>query len=190
MKPTSKKPLTRENKMKHLTKPTRSFIFIIIITLAAAYGALLMARHQRDHIPNYEAQNKAMHASADKDQSEQEILSTKDWKEYSDKAYPLKLKYPPTWKVATDDSMDGYYVVELTPDKNKGVVKVYVSDKDYFAMKGLQTEKYSYNGKTGQVLGDWVYGFKTGDYFYTFDSTEASRPLPELSTIVATAVFK
>ncbi len=176
--------------MKHLTRPTRSFIFLIIIVLVAAYGALILARHQKNNIPDYGTNSKALSASADQEPvSQDEMVSTKGWQSYDDESYPIKFQYPAKWDVDTDTSMENYYAVELTPSGDKGVIKVYISKQDYFALKGLKTEAFSVNGATGRMVDNWIYAVKSGEFYYTFDSTQASKPLPELRTIISTAEF-
>jgi len=159
-----------------------------VIVLVAAYAALILARNQKNNIPNYEAQQRAMSANADQEQTNKDIMSTRGWSEYQDERYPLQFKYPPTWDVSTDNSMPDYYAVELDTGSN-GTVKIYVSKKDYLGMNGLETKTYNFNGVEGQVLGDWVYALKVGQHYYTFDSTETAMPPAELPTIVSTAKF-
>ena len=174
--------------MRHHTTFTRSFVFILVITLIAAYGALLMARHQKNNIPNYQTRNDVMTIKTGQEDNAYTTL-TSGWKEYADKTYPLKFKYPPAWKVETNNSTPGYYTVKLMPGGERAV-NIYISRQDYFGMTGLETEKYDLNGKHGQIIGDWVYGFKEGEYYYTFDSTDTATPPTELSSIVATATLK
>ncbi len=177
--------------MKHLTRFTRSFIYVLILSLGAAYLALMMATSQKFDAPLGDAnlaQNHSGNEIKTDSQEADKLLPTGTWLDYQDAKYSVGFKYPKGWTVSPNADVSGYHTITaISPKKDK--ISIYISEKDFFAMNGLKTKPYSVNGYSGQRWNDSILAIKAGKYFYTFDASQNSKPIPEFLTMMSTLKF-
>lgn len=169
--------------MKHHTKLTRSFVYLLVITLSTAYAAFVLAYHNKHLIPTYGTEFTSRHKVIVAER--ESYMPTEDWIEYTDKRFPITFRHPSNWTVKANTAIPNFYAINLsTPDK--GFISIYISETDYFAFKGFTTKPYSVDGFKGMSWRDAIIAVRAGDYYYTFDASQNSKPIAEFKTLLKT----
>lgn len=168
-------------RLTHHHPSTRSFLIIIIVVLATVYTAFTLI--------NLQQRNSKLGQTKSNPKITQTALNTNDWKNYVDPAYPLNILVPEDWQVQPDESYSGFYTVNFET-KNRGVLKIFISQTEYAGVKGNEGTTYKNNaGIEVTKYDDWLYTAKVGDYYYTFDATLGINLEKELSEIIRLAKF-
>lgn len=177
---------TKRQFMKHLSNYTRSFIFLVIISLGTAYGALVMAR-QKAWMPDppkvYEKKNMPQPKPVT-----ESFMPTTGWTKFENKNFPLTFSYPKTWTVKANKPVNGFDSITITTNK-KAKITVYISDSGYYAFAGLKTRQLSLPNFVGDSWNDTIVATKAGENYYTFDASQNSTTIPEFKTFLSTAQF-
>ncbi len=170
--------------MKHLNHNTRVFLGLLIISLLLTYIAITLSHYNERLAFDYGATNKV--GSHTKPIP---TLDTEDWKEYQDKAYPISFSYPPTWTVQTALTQDFYDIVLNIPNTANDI-HIYVSEDGYYGIDGMDQQTYQRDNVTGTIVNETLVGMKSGEYYYTFDSSFNTNYVNEFQTILKTVTFQ
>ncbi len=114
------------------------------------------------------------------------LLPTEGWVTYTDATYPITFDYPKGWTIKPGQKITNYYTLNLKSPKNN-IITIFISEKDFFAMKDLSTKPYSIGTISGTAWNELIVAVKTGKYYYTFDASQNSSPIiEEFRTILST----
>lgn len=155
-----------------LSKQTYSFIILMLLTVGATYGAIIINRQLSTEINQSQTYQNIKHNYFFKAEqgAEIEAVDTSAWKDYADAKYPVKFKYPSTWEVkSTQDKTLGVYEIMLKPSKNADPISIYVTKDTYFAVDGLPLTQVKINDLPGVNCNDYIIGLNKGSNYYTFD---------------------
>lgn len=170
--------------MKHLTTPTRSFIYLVLFTLCIAYAALSLANSRGPFVSSF-----TPHGNHTTKPMPEPIMSTAGWSTYESKEYPVSFRYPADWKVKTNTTIPDYFTIAVTSPKNE-TITIYVSRQDFFALQGFKTESYNLGPYSGVSWQDTVIAVKAGNNFYTFDGSQNAKSLPEFRALMSTVELR
>ena len=120
-----------------------------------------------------------------------EIADTSTWKDYTDTKYGLSFKYNPEWKIKPwAKNKEGFDVLEIDPGSKFYNIKLYASDKSYYVMDGLPTEKTTIGGLQAVDVSDLLYGVKKGSTYLTFDVGLSLSLKPQFNGLVESIKFQ
>lgn len=177
----------RINNMYHLTKQNSSFVILVFGTLSAILTAIILLSLIKWLAPDITLKPNASQA----DLSIPDTVSTEGWQDYQDPNFPLLIKLPAEWKISTATNLPGYYTIILQPKPTEPNIKIFISDKAYAAISGLESIDFISSTKYQGLTVDYLlYAFKSGDYYYTFDSSLNTKYRNELYTIVNSVKFE
>lgn len=180
-----------------MTKQTRSFTIVVCIAVLAAYAAVLVSRAVKKDIELAVTSDEKIQQSQ-KPQPTQTVKSAQDrsvdtssWITYSAApAYPISFKVPSDWtsKMTTAQN-DTLHIIVLHPPTSSDNIRVYISQKSYFAMDGITTTPKQFNGNAAISRDDILVGMKYAKNYYTFDIGQALELRPEFSALLGTVTF-
>lgn len=174
------------------SKQTRSFIILVLLVAVAVFGAVQMSRSLKTKGPDSTAGLHAKESKATPQTSNQDIplLNTAGWKTYSDKQYPISFKYPLDWDINTYTTNPDFYIITLKPEGKKDNIRIYVSDKEYFALDQIETTPYNVSGAEGVNIDNMVIGAHKANNYYTFDIGTNTALMAEFNTMVQSVTFR
>lgn len=179
-------------KLTHHSTPSRSFVLLTIVVLLTAYAALVLTRINR------------LYTEVTTDQpTEQPIvqpptnqptiadipsLNSDDWVEYSDDKYPFTILVPKGWRIRINDQMADFYLVSITQSKPQSLVSLFVGREQpekiaFLPSKTMKTRQ----GYTVTNYDNKIYQLKVGEFYYSFDGSEAPEAQDVLWEIVNSA---
>ena len=165
--------------MKHISPQSKSFILVLLFVLLSAYGAITLAK-------KYQAEFRPAESPTNEGVSP---VATTDWKTYTDDSYLLSFQYPGDWSVSGSDTVPGFYVIAVR-SRDNSEFRIYINDRNYFAMQGLKTEPITIGGKSGGKFGETIAAVKVAQYYYTFDATFAKQHQEEFKALLESVSFK
>jgi hypothetical protein len=174
------------------TRQTKSFITLCVLAVVLTYAAILVTRH----LPTY-SKGPDVPAAQEPEElmskvAEPEVIDVATWSTYTDPAYPVSFKYPAEWSItaAEPTSTLAWYVITTAPSKSADAIRVYINDKNYFAMEGITTENTTINGLKAISAQGLLVGIKQGKNYYTFDAGTDVTLQPYFTELVKTISIK
>ncbi len=117
------------------------------------------------------------------------LVDTDGWKTYQDQGSPLVFSYPPTWKVLGPNTKDGFTVITIDPGAKYDNIKIYISDKSFFALDGIPYQEDTIAGMPARNIQGMLFGIHANGTYYTFDEGASLSINPEFQTLVRSAKF-
>lgn len=186
---------------KNFAPQTKSFIILLGIAIVGTYLALMLASgfnpDQFNLMNGYKAaynppQNSVVQtAFASQTMPTVKPVDTSAWKTYTDKQYGFSFMYDPAWTVkagATDK--DRFYVLQIDPGAKYYNIKIYVSDKSFYAMDGLPGITETIAGQPAVDVSNLLYGITKGSYYYTFDNGLSVGLIDKFNALVNSVRFE
>lgn len=186
--------------MFNFSKQTKSFLTLILIAfisvMTAYYLSGYASRKNTDplYIEGSSGNYKPNHnnpKNVTDSLDDEKTIDTSTWKTFKDKRFDFTFKYPSDWNIKTlkEDAPDGMYIIQLDTGKDLSAVRIYVSDKHFFAMDGLPTVKTTIAGQKALNVADMLIGIQKNSKYYTFDLGGNTKAQPEFKTLVSQVDF-
>jgi hypothetical protein len=175
------------------SKQTRSFIILLLLVAAASYGAITMSRNLKNKNSDTNSlglQPRQSHSAPQTSNQDIPLLNTDDWDLYEDDTYPLSFKYPTNWTANIYTKNPDFYIITLKPQGRRDNIRIYVSNKKYFALDNIDTTPYTVSGAEGVNVDNMVIGAHFGANYYTFDIGTNTALMTEFNTMVQTVKFR
>lgn len=177
-------------KLTHHSTPSRSFILLTFIVLCTVYAALVLTRINRVYGPQAEVTTTKKLTQPTDAKTITTNVDTTDWANYNDDRFPLIISYPKSLTIDTNTKLEEYYIINLTETTSKASIKIFISDKGFAGTAALAGSDFiTKNGYTATNYDNIIYTIKVGEYFYTFDGTNAPNLQNELAEIVNTVTL-
>ena len=184
--------------MKQKFSPqTKSFVVLFLLAIVGTFVCLwILGRMDigpykefgNYNIIQYNQPQKAYAAPPDNALAMTQDITS--WKTFTSKEYGFSFKYNPNWKISAPSQKGDYTVFSIDPGKKYYNINVYVSAKDYYSMASLPIETEEINGYQAQNVSKLLYGFKNGDYYYTFDIGLSLSLRPDFWAMVHSVQFQ
>jgi hypothetical protein len=172
--------------IKHISRATRIFIGITIITLLLTYVALILSERQEISLLSQQVD---FNPRLQRNDPPRTMLNTTDWKNYDDAAHSISFLYPKDWKIETETNIDDFYTIVITPAKSPTSIYIYVSKTGYLGLDGLNKKPYAIDSAKGIIINETLIGVQAGEYYYTFDGSFTPSMDNEFYTLIHTVKF-
>ena len=177
-------------KLTHHSTPSRSFILLTFIVLCAVYAALVLTRINRVYEPEGDVVSTEQSTESTEIETVITDVDTSDWGDYNDDQFPLIISHPESLTVGTNTELEGYYIVNLSETTPRTSIKIFISDEGFAGTAALAGSDFiTNNGYAATNYDNIIYTIKVGEYFYTFDGTNAPDLQSELAEIVNSATL-
>ncbi|GEM_PF-1436918 len=177
-------------KLTHHSTPSRSFILLTFIVLCAVYAALVLTRINRVYEPEVEVVTTEQPTQSPQTETITTDVDTTDWEVYNDDQFPLIISHPESLTVDVNTELEGYYIVDLSRTTPRTSIKIFISDEGFAGTAALAGSDFiTSNGYTATNYDNIIYTIKVGEYFYTFDGTNAPNLQNELAEIINTVTL-
>ena len=186
------------NKM-NLSPQNKSFLILFIIAVAGTYILVNVAK-DISHGPsgsgytqyNYQNQNNKsdiVASASDRYMPPVQSIDVSNWNTYTNAQYSLTFKYKPGWSVKPAGSQNGFYIVDVKPGSGYYNIRIYISKDGYYAIDGLPYTQTQINGYNALDVSHLLYGFKSGQYYYTFDNGLSTKLIDDFNALVHSVKF-
>ncbi len=187
---------------KKFSPQTLSFIILFAIAIIGTYVSLNVAGKlnrskqqnnpqsvQNEQTDNYKINSVAANTAQAKGLEPEQAADTTNWKTFTDEKYKISFKINPDWQVKATGIKDGFYVIEVDPGKKFYNIKIYISQKGYFALDGLPGTEEAIGGQKATNINNVLFGVKKDNYYYTFDIGLSMSLKPQFLGLVRSVTF-
>lgn len=184
---------------KNSSPQTKSFIILLAVAVIGAYFCLWLAGNylssNRADKPEYSfiTYNQKQKESSIVNQAAvaepEPVVDTSNWKRYANETFGFSFKYDPAWQIKQFTKQGDFQVLEIDPGKKYYNMKIFVSQKGFFAMDGLPAQETEISGLKALSVANLLYGIQKGLYYYTFDNGQSVSLKPQFNALVSSLEF-